>query len=49
MKATPDGYTIICDVLTNVLNTALYQHLNFDFMRDIAPVAPVANAPSSSW
>jgi len=32
-------------VLTNVLNTALYQHLSFDFMRDIAPVAPVANAP----
>jgi tripartite-type tricarboxylate transporter receptor subunit TctC len=45
VKATPDGYTIICDVLTNVLNTALYQHLSFDFMRDIAPVAPVANAP----
>src|SRR6202140_4752047 len=45
VKATPDGYTIICDVLTNVLNTALYQHLSFDFMRDIAPVSPIANAP----
>src|SRR5579862_128392 len=45
VKAVPDGYTIICDVLTNVLNTALYRHLSFDFMRDIAPVAPVANAP----
>jgi tripartite-type tricarboxylate transporter receptor subunit TctC len=45
VKATPDGYTVLCDVLTNVLNTTLYQHLNFDFMRDIAPVAPVANAP----
>jgi len=45
VKAQPDGYTIICDVLTNVLNTALYQHLSFDFMRDIAPVSPVANAP----
>src|ERR1700724_2961271 len=45
VKAVPDGYTIICDVLTNVLNTTLYQHLNFDFIRDIAPVAPVANAP----
>ncbi|MGD0149215.1 MAG: tripartite tricarboxylate transporter substrate binding protein [Xanthobacteraceae bacterium] len=45
VKSQPDGYTIICDVLTNVLNTALYQHLSFDFMRDIAPVAPVANAP----
>jgi len=45
VKAAPDGYTIICDVLTNVLNTALYQHLSFDFMRDIAPVTPIANAP----
>jgi tripartite-type tricarboxylate transporter receptor subunit TctC len=45
VKSQPDGYTIICDVLTNVLNTALYQHLSFDFMRDIAPVVPVANAP----
>jgi tripartite-type tricarboxylate transporter receptor subunit TctC len=45
VKATPDGYTILCDVLTNVLNVSLYQHLNFDFMRDIAPVAPVCNAP----
>jgi tripartite-type tricarboxylate transporter receptor subunit TctC len=45
VKANPDGYTIICDVLTNVLNTALYQHLSFDFMRDIAPVATIANAP----
>ena len=45
VKAQPDGYTIVCDVLTNVLNTALYQHLSFDFMRDIAPVSPVANAP----
>jgi len=45
VRAQPDGYTIICDVLTNVLNTALYQHLSFDFMRDIAPVTPIANAP----
>src|SRR5277367_5728726 len=45
VKAQPDGYTILADVLTNVLNTSLYQNLSFNFMRDIAPVAPVANAP----
>jgi tripartite-type tricarboxylate transporter receptor subunit TctC len=28
-----------------VLNISLYRHLNFDFMRDIAPVSPTANAP----
>jgi tripartite-type tricarboxylate transporter receptor subunit TctC len=44
-RADPDGYTILADVLTNVLNVSLYQHLNFDFMRDIAPVSPTANAP----
>jgi tripartite-type tricarboxylate transporter receptor subunit TctC len=45
VRAPPDGYTILGDVLTNVLNVALYHNLNFDFMRDIAPVAAVANAP----
>jgi tripartite-type tricarboxylate transporter receptor subunit TctC len=45
VRAEPDGYTILADVLTNVLNMSLYQNLGFNFMRDIAPVAPVANAP----
>jgi tripartite-type tricarboxylate transporter receptor subunit TctC len=45
VRAQPDGYTILADVLSNVLNTSLYHHLSFDFMRDIAPVATVANAP----
>jgi tripartite-type tricarboxylate transporter receptor subunit TctC len=45
VRAPPDGYTILGDVLTNVLNVALYHHLGFNFMRDIAQVAAVANAP----
>src|SRR6202167_3355260 len=45
VRAQPDGYTILADVLTNVLNASLYQNLNFHFLRDIAPVATVANAP----
>jgi tripartite-type tricarboxylate transporter receptor subunit TctC len=45
VRAQADGYTILCDVLTNVLNASLYHSLSFNFMRDIAPVAPVANAP----
>jgi tripartite-type tricarboxylate transporter receptor subunit TctC len=45
VKALPDGYTILCDVLSNVLNVSLYQNLSFNFIRDIAHVAPVANAP----
>ncbi len=45
VRAQPDGYTILADVLSNVLNASLYQNLSFNFMRDIAPVATVANAP----
>ena len=45
VRAEPDGYTILADVLTNVLNVSLYQNLNFNFIRDIAPVSTVANAP----
>src|SRR5215469_1497544 len=45
VKAQPDGYTILAEVLTNVLNASLYQNLGFNFLRDIAPVSPVANAP----
>jgi len=44
-RAEPDGYTILADVLTNVLNVSLYQNLNFNFIRDIAPVSTIANAP----
>ncbi len=45
VRAEPDGYTILADVLTNVLNVSLYQNLNFNFIRDIAPVSTTANAP----
>ena len=45
VRATPDGYTILSDVLSNVINMSLYKNLNFNFIRDIAHVAPVANAP----
>src|ERR1700759_579072 len=37
-KAPADGYTLLQIVTPNVINVALYSNLNFDFMRDIAPV-----------
>src|SRR6201982_2239854 len=37
-KAPADGYTLLQVVTPNVINAALYSNLNFDFMRDIAPV-----------
>jgi tripartite-type tricarboxylate transporter receptor subunit TctC len=45
VRAEPDGYTVILDVLSNVLNASLYDHLSFNFIKDIAAVAGVANAP----
>jgi tripartite-type tricarboxylate transporter receptor subunit TctC len=45
-KATPDGYTILMEVMTaNVINTTLYPHLSFNFTRDIAPVAIIGGGP----
>jgi tripartite-type tricarboxylate transporter receptor subunit TctC len=44
-KAEPDGYTILVPVSTNAVNVALYRNLNFDFIRDIAPIAGIAKTP----
>ena len=37
-RAAPDGYTLLQIVTPHAINAALYSNLNFDFMRDIAPV-----------
>ena len=41
-KAPADGYTLLQVVTPHAINAALYTHLNFDFLRDIAPVACAA-------
>ena len=41
-KASPDGYTLLLASSNNASNAALYEHLSFDFIRDIAPVAGIA-------
>jgi tripartite-type tricarboxylate transporter receptor subunit TctC len=41
-KAPADGYTLLQIVTPNAINAALYTNLNFDFLRDIAPVTCVA-------
>ena len=38
-RATPDGYTLLEASTSNAWNATIYQNLNFDFIRDIAPVA----------
>jgi tripartite-type tricarboxylate transporter receptor subunit TctC len=42
VRAPPDGYMLFMASAANAINATLYQKLNFDFIRDIAPVAGVA-------
>ncbi len=39
IRANPDGYTLLEASTSNAWNATIYQHLSFDFIRDIAPVA----------
>jgi tripartite-type tricarboxylate transporter receptor subunit TctC len=39
VRASPDGYTLLEASTSNAWNATLYQNLNFDFIRDIVPVA----------
>lgn len=42
VRAAPDGYTLLMEVMTsNAINATLYDNLNFNFIRDIAPVASI--------
>ena len=45
MRATPDGYTLLLVGLSNAMNATLYKKLNFNFIRDIAPVASIGGVP----
>ncbi len=45
VQAAPDGYTLLLVTGANAINTTLYQHLNFDFLRDTAAVAGVIRVP----
>src|SRR5215813_11415650 len=47
IKSPPDGYTLFVTNLSNAVNVFLYKSLNFDFMRDMLPVAGIAQAPSA--
>src|SRR5215471_2685263 len=44
-RAAPDGYTLLLLTSTDVINSALYEKLNFDFIRDIVPVASITRTP----
>ena len=46
VRALPDGYTLLQVGTTNAINAILYDKLNFNFIRDIAPVASIYRGPS---
>jgi tripartite-type tricarboxylate transporter receptor subunit TctC len=45
VRAAPDGYTLLQVNSGNAANVTLYPNLNFNFMRDIVPVAGVGRTP----
>ena len=45
VNAPPDGYTLLMIGSSNTINATLYNKLNYNFIRDIAPVASVASVP----
>jgi tripartite-type tricarboxylate transporter receptor subunit TctC len=45
VRAAPDGYTLLLAAPANATNVALFAQLNFDFMRDITPVAGIIRFP----
>jgi tripartite-type tricarboxylate transporter receptor subunit TctC len=46
VKAAPDGYTLLMVSPGNAINATLYDKLNFNFIRDIAPVASIMRTPN---
>ena len=45
VNAPPDGYALLVATFVNAVNATLYDKLNFNFIRDIAPVASNARDP----
>jgi tripartite-type tricarboxylate transporter receptor subunit TctC len=41
VRSAPDGYTLLLAASPNAINASLYDKLNFNFIRDIAPVASI--------
>src|SRR5262245_65324881 len=45
VRAPADGYTLLLIPGSVTANATLYQHLSFDFIRDIAPIAMISTLP----
>jgi len=45
VNAAPDGYTLLVVTVVNAINATLYDKLNFNLLRDIAPVGGIHREP----
>jgi tripartite-type tricarboxylate transporter receptor subunit TctC len=45
VRAAPDGYALLMATSSSAINATLYEKLNFNFIRDIAPVASIVRTP----
>jgi tripartite-type tricarboxylate transporter receptor subunit TctC len=46
VRALPDGHTLLLVGAWNAINATLYDKLNFNFIRDITPVAGISRDPN---
>src|SRR5215468_2377629 len=46
VRSAPDGYTLLLVAPANAINATLYEKLNYDFIRDMAPVAGLIRFPN---
>jgi len=46
VRAAPDGYTLLLVAPANAINATLYEKLNFNFLRDIEPIAGIIRFPN---
>jgi len=46
VNSAADGYTLLLVTAANAINATLYENLNFDIVRDIAPVASMTQYPA---
>jgi tripartite-type tricarboxylate transporter receptor subunit TctC len=46
VRAPPDGYTLLLVASPSAINATPYEHLNFNFLRDIAPIAGIIRVPN---
>jgi tripartite-type tricarboxylate transporter receptor subunit TctC len=46
VRSAADGYTLLLTSTANAVNAALYDKLDFNFIRDIAPVAAISREPN---